>query len=156
MHLRVASSGPALDFVMLLPAQAHDAKQNYGDVAFATALTMVKILDISCHIVTMPESPAPKVLFTKAGFWVYSKRPGLIGIFPGWDCLSLGAMAGADTAPDQRSPSLCASGQRVPPSSSARPSDRPSALKTAARTSKAATMVFHGMIKTPRLRVSAL
>jgi hypothetical protein len=145
----MASSGPASDFVMLLPAQAHDAKQNYGDVAFATALTMVKILDISCHIVTMPESPAPKVLFTKAGFWVYSKRPDLIGIFLEWDSPTMGVMACADTAPDQRSSSACASGQRAPPSSSARPSDTPSAPKAAARTSKAATMVFQGMIKAP-------
>lgn len=67
---------------MLLPAQTHDAKQNYADVAFSTALTMVKILDISCHIVTMPKSPVPPAFLQGPDLWIDSKHSGLISTFP--------------------------------------------------------------------------
>jgi hypothetical protein len=84
---------------MLLPAQAHDASSNYGNVAFKTALTMVKILDICCH---NAKTPRFACFFQGPILRPGSKRPGVVGVSP-------------DTAPNQRRPSPCASGQRAPP-----------------------------------------
>lgn len=54
--LQVASSGSASSFVMSLPAQAHDARENYEDVSFKMTLTMVKIPHFVFRVPTPPAS----------------------------------------------------------------------------------------------------
>jgi hypothetical protein len=52
--VRATSAGRASSFVMSLPAQAHDASQNYEDVSFKMTLTMVKIPHFVFKVPTLP------------------------------------------------------------------------------------------------------